>query len=115
MAERTRAQSSTERQMGPILSMVQLRAMAPVRGTKPKVGRRPVTPQRVEGEEMEPSVSVPMAKPTQPAETVLALPADEPLEPWRGFQGLRVRPPNQRSPCARAPMLSLARRMAPAA
>src|ERR1700686_991717 len=32
MAERTRAQSSTERQMGPILSMVQPRAMAPPRG-----------------------------------------------------------------------------------
>ena len=48
--------------MGPSLSIVQLRAMAPVRGTKPKVGRRPVSPQRVEGEEMEPSVSEPMAK-----------------------------------------------------
>ena len=27
-----------------------------------------MTPQRVDGDEMEPSVSVPMAKPTQPAE-----------------------------------------------
>ena len=50
IASSTSAQSSTERQMGPSLSIVQLSAMAPVRGTKPKVGRRPVAPQRVEGE-----------------------------------------------------------------
>ena len=37
-----------------------------MRGTKPKVGRSPVVPQRVEGDEMEPSVSEPMAKATQP-------------------------------------------------
>ena len=97
--------------------------MAPVRGTRPKVGRRPVAPQRVEGEEMEPRVSVPRAKPTQPAETADAEPAEDPLEPWRGFQGLRVRAPGlpeacgypHRSPWARAPMVSLARRTAPAA
>ena len=33
---------------------------------------------------MEPSVSEPMAKPTQPAATALAGPADEPLEPCVG-------------------------------
>src|ERR1700761_8687501 len=103
MASRTMAQSSTPRQMGPSLSMVQLRAMAPVRGTKPKVGRRPVTPQRVEGEEMEPSVSDPMEKATQPAEVAEAGPADDPLEPCFGFQGLRGRPPNHLSPMARGP------------
>src|SRR5271168_3976739 len=119
MAERTRAQSSTERQMGPILSMVQLRAMAPVRGTRPKLGRNPVTPQRVDGLEMEPRVSVPMAKPTQPAAVADAEPAEEPLEPCLGFQGLRVRAPcwvlPQRSPWARAPRVVLAMRTAPAA
>src|ERR1035437_10740985 len=105
--------------MGPILSMVQLRAIAPVRGTRPKVGRGRVTPQRFDGEEMEPSVSVPMAKPTQPAEVALAAPAEEPLEPCVGFHGLRVRAPcslsPHRSPCASAPMLSLAISTAPAA
>ena len=97
-------------------------AMAPVRGTRPKVGRRPVVPQRVEGEEMEPRVSVPMAKPTQPAATALAVPAEMPLEPCFGFHGLRVRAPGlpelrvpQRSPWASAPMVSLATRTAPAA
>src|ERR1700756_5334538 len=97
------AQSSTARQMGPSLSMVQLRAMAPVRGTRPKLGRRPESPHRVEGEAMEPRVSEPRAKPTQPAATADADPADEPLEPCLGFHGLRVRPPNHLSPMARAP------------
>src|ERR1700728_2558023 len=110
----TRAQSSTERQMGPSLSMVQLRAMAPVRGTNPKVGRRPVTPQRVEGEEMEPRVSEPMEKATHPADVADAGPAEEPLDPCLGFQGLRVRPPYHLSPMASAPRVSLAMRMAPA-
>ena len=108
------AQSSTARQMGPSLSIVQLSAMAPVRGTNPKVGRRPVTPQRVEGDEMEPSVSEPIAKATQPAEVAEAEPADEPLDPCFGFHGLRVRPPNHLSPMASAPSVVLAMSTAPA-
>src|SRR5476649_532922 len=98
MACSTNALSSTAREMAPILSIVHESAIAPVRGTKPKDGRSPVTPQRVLGEEMEPSVSVPIAKPTQPAETALAEPAELPLDPWWVFQGLRVRAPNHRSP-----------------
>src|SRR5690606_17689138 len=66
-AERTIAVSSTERHIGPILSSAQQSAMAPVRGTRPKVGRRPVVPQRCDGEVMEPSVSVPMEKAQSPA------------------------------------------------
>ena len=44
-------------------------------------------------------------------------PAEEPLDPWFGLagsQGLLVWPPNQRSPMARAPRVSLAARTAPA-
>ena len=48
-----------------------------VRATRPKVGRRPVVPQRMQGETMEPSVSVPMAK---------RIPA---LAWFRGAMGLR--------------------------
>src|SRR5437868_3216136 len=114
MASSTSAQSSTERQMGPSLSMLQERAMAPVRGTSPKVGRRPVVPQRVDGDEMEPRVSDPMLKATQPAAVAEPGPADDPLEPCEGFQGLRVRPPYHLSPSARAPRVSLATRTAPA-
>jgi len=100
--------------MGPILSMDQLRAMAPARETRPNVGRSPVTPQRVHGETMEPHVSVPMAKPTRPAAVAEAEPADEPLEPSFRFQGLRVWPPNQTSPHASSPRVSLATSTAPA-
>src|SRR5438128_12552504 len=102
--------------MGASLSQVQHSVMAPVRGTKPKVGRSPVTPQRVEGEEMEPSVSEPMAKPTHPAAVAEAEPALEPEDPWScGRHGLRVMPPNHLSPIAKAPRVSLAMSTAPAA
>src|SRR5215469_14759112 len=95
--------------------MVQESAIAPVRGTRPKVGRSPVIPQRVEGEEIDPRVSEPMAKATQPAEVAEAEPADDPLEPCFGFHGFRVMPPNHLSPCANAPSVSLATSTAPAA
>src|SRR6202012_4332945 len=72
IAARTSAQSSAERAMGPSLFMGQLNARAPVRGTKPKVGRSPVVPQRVEGDEIEPSVSDPIANGTHPEATALA-------------------------------------------
>ncbi len=114
MASNTSAQSSTERHMGPILSNVQHRAMAPWRLTRPNVGRRPVTPQAVDGETMEPWVSVPMEKPTRPAAVADPEPAEEPLEPSSVFHGLRVRPPNQTSPHASAPMVSFATSTAPA-
>src|SRR5215471_7282421 len=95
--------------------MVQDRAMAPVRGTCPNVGRSPVVPQRVEGEEIDPSVSDPIANATHPAAVAEADPADDPLEPWCGFHGLRVMPPNHLSPCASAPSVSFATSTAPAA
>ncbi len=114
MASKTAAQSSTERQRTPILSMLQARAMAPCRLTRPKVGRSPVAPQRLAGETIEPRVSVPRAKPTAPAAVVEAEPAEEPEEPCSGFQGLRVMPPNQTSPQASSPTASLATSTAPA-
>jgi hypothetical protein len=61
--------------------MLQESVMAPVRGTSPNVGRSPVHPQRVEGEEIEPSVSDPMLKATHPAAVAEAGPAEDPLDP----------------------------------
>src|SRR5436190_12406680 len=103
--------------MGPILSMVQLKPIAPKRLTRPYVGRRPVTPQVDDGETIEPSVSVPMENPTRPAEVAEAGPAEDPLEPLRfssGAHGLRVTPPNHFAPCAKAPIESFATSTAPA-
>src|ERR1700722_18410674 len=115
MASSTIAQSSTERQMGPSLSIDQDSAIAPVRGTRPNVGRNPVKPHRVDGEAIDPSVSDPMLNATHPAAVADAGPADEPLDPCSVFQGLRVIPPYQTSPNANAPRVSLAIRTAPAA
>src|SRR3954471_9729602 len=109
------AQSSTVRQIGPSLSIVHERAIAPVRGTRPKVGRSPVAPQRVHGDEIEPSVSDPTAKPTHPAAVADDEPADDPLDPCSIFQGFRVMPPNHTSPMARAPKVVFATSTAPAA
>ena len=50
--------------MGPTLSIVQQSAIAPARLTRPNVGRKPVTPQRVLGEMIDPRVSVPSEKAT---------------------------------------------------
>ena len=63
---------------------------------------------------MEPHVSLPMLNPTKPATVAEAEPAEDPLEPCSTFQGLRVLPPNQTSPHASAPSVSLAINTAPA-
>src|ERR1700682_173201 len=101
--------------MGPSLSMLQESAIAPVLGTRPKEGRSPVQPQRVDGDEIEPSVSDPMPNATHPAAVADAGPADDSLDPCAGFHGLRVLPPNHTSPSASAPSVSLATSTAPAA
>src|SRR5215217_5572340 len=89
-------------------------AMAPVFGTRPYVGRSPVTPLRVDGDEMEPSVSLPMPNAMSPADVAEPGPALEPLEPCETFQGFFVLPPNQTSPIASSPNVSLATSTAPA-
>src|SRR5271167_49934 len=95
MATSTIAVSSTDRQIGPTLSSDQHNVIAPARETRPKVGRRPVVPQRWQGEVIEPSVSVPIEKAHSPAAVAEAEPALVPLDPSLRFQGLRVRPPYQ--------------------
>src|SRR6266704_1056224 len=108
------ASSSALRHIGPALSRLQASTIAPERLIEPKVGRNPVTPQLCEGDTIEPQVSVPMANGSRPAETAEAGPADEPLDPTVRFQGFFVLPPNQLSPLANAPSVSLAHNTAPA-
>jgi len=72
-------------------------------------------PQRTAGDRIDPPVSVPIEKPTSPAAVAAPGPADEPLEPSSGFQGLLVRPPAHWSPKAISPVVSLATSTAPAA
>src|SRR6056297_1347011 len=114
MASKTTAQSSTYLHIGPILSIDQLSAIAPERLTLPNVGRSPVTPHRVEGDTIDPHVSVPIENATSPAAAAEAGPAEDPLDPSSRFQGLSVFPPYHTSPQARAPRVSFATRTAPA-
>src|SRR6185369_4625270 len=111
IASNTSPQSVTLRHNGPSLSMVQESAIAPARLTRPKVGRSPVVPHRVEGDTIDPSVSLPMANATAPADVAEAGPAEEPLDPWSVFQGFLVVPPNQTSPWANSPSDSFATSM----
>src|ERR1051325_12110530 len=81
----TIAVSSTARQMGPSLSVVHESAIAPVRGTRPNVGRKPLTPHTRDGDVIDPFVSEPMLNPTHPAAAAEAGPADAPPDPGSGF------------------------------
>src|SRR5690242_16837051 len=100
--------------MGPSLSSDQQRVIAPVRGTRPYVGRRPFTPQRRLGLTMLPSVSLPIEKPTRPAAVAAPGPALDPDAPSSSSHGFIVWPPNQMSLSASAPMLNFATNTAPA-
>src|SRR3954449_3834809 len=73
--------SSTPRVIGPSLSSDQHSAIAPVRGTRPNVGRRPVTPHRIAGATILPLVSLPIEKPTRPAAVAAPGPALDPDAP----------------------------------
>src|SRR5580692_8507739 len=100
--------------MGPSLSSDQQSVIAPVRATRPYVGRRPVKPQRMLGPTMLPPVSLPIENPTNPAAVAAPGPALEPDEPSSSSHGFIVCPPNQISLSANAPRLNFAISTAPA-
>src|SRR5262249_42099149 len=102
------------RVIGPSLSKDQQSVIAPVRGTRPKVGRRPVMPQRIDGLTMLPPVSLPMENDTNAAEVAAPGPALDPEAPSSRSHGFMVWPPNQISLRASAPSESFASRTAPA-
>src|SRR6202167_1940728 len=100
--------SSTLRAIGPNLSSDQHNVIAPVRGTRPNVGRSPVTPHRIDGATMLPPVSLPIANPTSPAAVAAPGPALDPEDPSSSSQGFIVCPPNHISLSASAPILNFA-------
>src|SRR5262245_66236981 len=100
--------------MGPSLSSDQQRLIAPLRATRPNVGRRPVTPQRIAGLTMLPPVSLPTEKATRAAAVAAPGPALDPEAPSSNSQGFIVWPPNQMSLRASAPSDSFANITAPA-
>src|SRR3954463_10060396 len=106
--------SSTERVIGPSLSSDQQSVIAPVRGTRPNVGLRPVTPHRMLGLTMLPPVSLPIEKATRPAAVAAPGPALEPDAPSSNNHGFIVCPLYQISFKASAPRLNFATSTAPA-
>src|SRR5215813_12067124 len=103
MALRTSIASSTERVIGPSLSSDQQSVIAPVRATRPNVGRRPVTPHRIAGLTMLPPVSLPIENATSAAAVAAPGPALDPDAPSSNSHGFIVWPPNQMSFSASAP------------
>src|SRR5262245_9965009 len=87
IASSTSIVSSTERVIGPSLSSDQHSVIAPVRATRPNVGRSPVTPHRIAGATIEPPVSLPMANPTKPAAVAAPGPALDPDAPSSSSHG----------------------------
>src|ERR1700748_1300137 len=101
--------------MGPSLSRDQQSVIAPVRATRPNVGRSPVTPQRIAGLTLLPPVSLPTENATRAAAGAAPGPAPDPAAPSSRSQGFIVWPPNQMSLSASAPSESFASNTAPAA
>src|SRR5271156_3939338 len=106
--------SSTPRVIGPSLSSDQQSVIAPVRGTRPNVGRSPVTPQRIDGLTMLPPVSLPTPNPPSPAAVADPGPALDPDDPSSSSHGFIVCPPNQISFSASAPRLNFETKTPPA-
>src|SRR5947199_2247773 len=88
------AASATVRVIGPVCaSEAQDGGENPgERGTRPKVGFNPNTPQNEDGTRIEPTPSVPIAIGPQPAATPAAAPPLDPPLVRAGFQGFRVVP-----------------------
>ena len=84
------AASSTVRVKTPMVSSVSDCNFTPLRGTRPKVGLNPTTPQYAAGRMIEPAVCVPNASRTMPAATAAAEPEDEPPGVCSRFWGFRV-------------------------
>src|SRR5687767_470601 len=104
----TIAASSAVRVIGPTRSCDHASTIPPYRLTRPNVGRSAVMPHAVAGLVIDPDVSVPMPKATQPAAVADAGPADDPLELCARVHGFLVPPRNQLPPCANCPVDSFA-------
>src|SRR5690349_20363281 len=98
MAPRRIAASVTVRAIGPAVSWLFEIGTMPARLTRPTVGLRPTMPQSVEGETIDPSVSVPMATAHRLAVTAAAEPELEPGGLRSSAYGFLVCPPRALQP-----------------
>src|SRR5262245_24586466 len=92
------AASRTLRVIGPAVSWLWEIGMIPVRLIRPTVGLTPTIPQTVEGDTMEPSVSVPIAAAQRFAATATPEPALDPEGLRSSAYGFLVSPPRPLQP-----------------
>src|SRR5688572_2241490 len=97
-APSTIAASRTARAIGPGVSCVLEIGMIPLRLHNPTVGLMPTMPHWLDGETMEPSVSVPMATAHKLADTATAEPELEPDGLRSSTYGFFVSPPRPLQP-----------------
>ena len=85
------AASLTDRAIGPQCS-IPISGLCGHTGTRPKVGLKPTTPQKLAGPLIDPPESVPVATTAMPAATAAPEPPLDPPGVHFVFQGLRVMP-----------------------
>ena len=112
------AYSSTVRAMGPSVESVCQPFTAGHAGTRPGVGRKPTTLQKLPGLRRLAARSLPSAKGSMPQATATAAPPEEPPQVFERSYGLRVAPNTALKvwlPAPNSGVLVLPRVMAPAA
>src|SRR4051812_3933883 len=117
------AASVTLRAIGPSVSWLADSGMTPARLTRPTVGLTPTRPLQLDGDTIEPSVSLPIAAAHRLAATATPDPLLEPDGDRSGAYGLRHCPPRPLQPdddamprkLAHSDRLVLPRMIAPAA
>ena len=90
MASSISAASATLRAMGPLTERVSKGKSEGPLATRPGLGRRPTTPQKLAGVRSEPPRSEPVASQAWPAASAAAEPPEEPPEVRSVRQGVRV-------------------------
>ena len=118
IASRSSAQSSAVCASGPTVSYVHETGITPRLGTRPVLGRIPVTPQSAAGIRTDPAVSVPSAPGTSPPATAAPLPPLEPPQIRSVSHGFRAGPNASlvvEAPQANSCVLSFPTTTAPAA
>ena len=103
MAENSNAASATLRPMGPSTARSSQPCSGGTRGTRPGVGRKPTTPQKLAGLRNDPPRSLPSATGSMPLASAVAAPPLEPPQVRAGSQGLRVLPKTGLKVCEPAP------------
>src|SRR6516162_7199115 len=103
IASSNSARSSTLRAIGPCTVRLRSILNAGLCATRPMLGRRPTTPQKLAGLRSEPPMSVPWASQAVPTASATAAPPEEPEADRDRSHGLRVAPKTSLKVLAPAP------------